>query len=306
MPTKDSAPDPGSTKRLSVSWSWDGRDVTVTVDGRILGSFSDQSALKEGGTFDLPDGSKLEVKLAATAPVGALQVKWTDAPAPAAASDAETRAEAPTAGPLPSAAEAPAQTGAPAAAPAAPVAAPVRTLTGEAEKRRLQMTERVGSAPSAASSGVAGAKTSMENVAQALRFTAHKCEITDAGLRVTFGPGRAPREVAWADIGRLVVRQLPPDQPWNAAVLLDIVALLDGTKWEPIRVFATTFVNYGVLPGGASTSRLENIRKLTRHLRDKNPAAQVDPETTTFMEGTAVPSRFANMTQFAEYDSHYH
>ena len=141
-------------------------------------------------------------------------------------------------------------------------------------------------------------------MAQALRFTAHKCEVFDGGLRVTSTPGKT-RDVRWSDVGRLVVRQLPPDPPWNASVLLDVIALVDGTRWEPVRIFVTTFVNYGALPEGASTSRLENIRNLARHLRSQNPGVALDPETTAFLDGPGAPARFGNMTQFAEYDSHY-
>ncbi len=88
-------------------------------------------------------------------------------------------------------------------------------------------------------------------------------------------------------------------------MLLDVVALVDNARWEPVRVFATTFVNYAALPGGASTSRLENVRKLTRLLREKNPAVALDPATTAFLDGPAPPARFADLTQFAEYDSNY-
>ena len=137
-----------------------------------------------------------------------------------------------------------------------------------------------------------------------LRFTAHKCEISDGGLRVTSAQGRT-REVRWSEIGRLVVRQLPPDPPWDAAVLLDVVALAEGVRWEPVRIFVTTFVNYGVLPGGSSTSRLENIRNLGRLLRDKNPTVDVDPNTTAFLDGTAPPGRFPNIAQFEQYDAGY-
>jgi lysophospholipase L1-like esterase len=63
-------------------------------------------------------------------------------------------------------------------------------------------------------------------------------------------------------------------------------------------------VNYAELPEGASTSSLENIRNLTRFLRAKNPAVDLDPETTAFLDGAAPPARW-NMTQFAEYDGHY-
>lgn len=453
MPHKEFALEPDGPKRLSVSWSGNYKDVTVTLDGQVVGSFDDQKALKEGGTFDLADGSKLEVKLATLFVFPELQVNRNGAPVPGSPGDARVRhagaynmifviaglnvvvgilveltgagflkglgigwpsvitgiiyailgffvkresmvalglavglfvldglailvagakaggsppigglvfrvflllpmlrgfgalralkdagprrpaprlpagfpASRPggrPAGPRPVSAGASAR--GTAAAPAAgsspvtnvstaaaapvdttPAPAPVRTLTGEAEKRRLQMTERMGAATSGRRVSLGQGQPSTETVAQALRFTAHKCEIHEGGLRVTLGPGKTPREVAWTDVGRLVVRQLPPDPPWNATVLLDIVVLVDGTRWEPIRVYATTFVNYGVLPGGSSTARLENIRKLTGHLKEKNPAVALDPETTSFLEGT-VPTRFANMTQFAEYDSHYH
>jgi hypothetical protein len=137
-----------------------------------------------------------------------------------------------------------------------------------------------------------------------LRFTAHKCEIFDGGLRVTSGQGKT-RDVLWGEMGRLVVRQFPPDPPWDAAPLMDIVSLMDGVRWEPVRVFVTTFVNYGVLPGGSSTSRLENLRKLARLLREKNPALVLDPETTAFVDGNQPPARFGNVAHFTEYDSHY-
>ena len=140
--------------------------------------------------------------------------------------------------------------------------------------------------------------------AEALRFTAHRCEIFDGGLRVTSAAGKT-RDVRWEEMGRLVVRQLPPDPPWSSSVLLDVVALVDGARWEPVRIFVTTFVNYAALPEGASTSRLENIRNLARFLRAQNPAVDLDPETATFIDGPSPPSRFGNIAQFVEYDSHY-
>ena len=143
-----------------------------------------------------------------------------------------------------------------------------------------------------------------QSFALALRFTAYKCEVTDAGLHVTRHTGET-FEVRWSDVGRVVVRQLPPIPPWGGAILLDVVALLGGTRWEPVRIFASTFVNYDALPGGASASEPDNVRNFARHLRDRNPGAALDPETTAFVEGSGAPARFGNMTQFAEYDSHY-
>jgi len=194
------------------------------------------------------------------------------------------------------------------AAGAASAAVPARRLTGEAEKRRLQMTERVakGPAPTVAARGTIStkaAKTATDAAASALRFLAHKCEIGEAGLHVTSPKGQG-RDVPWANIGRIVVRQLPPDPPWDSGVILDLVAYT-GERWEPVRVFGTTIVNYGALAGGASASRLDNLRRFARHVRERNPQVAVDEETLVFLETQKAPPRFVNMTQFTEYDALY-
>ncbi|PYQ21472.1 MAG: hypothetical protein DMF79_08135 [Acidobacteria bacterium] len=193
------------------------------------------------------------------------------------------------------------------AAAAASAAVPARRLTGEAEKRRLQMTERIGTGPAptvAARGGISiKAQAATDAAASALRFLAHKCEIGGAGLHVTLPSGQG-RDVPWADIGRIVVRQLPPDPPWDSGVILDLVAYVGG-RWEPVRVFGTTIVNYGALSGGASTSRLDNLRRFARHVRERHPAVAVDDETLGFLESQKAPARFVNMTQFTEYDALY-
>ena len=182
-----------------------------------------------------------------------------------------------------------------------------RVLDGEAEKRRLQMTERVAAAPAATVVGrgpvAMKGKASPDAAKAGLRFLAHKCEIGEAGLRVTLPSGQK-RDVTWTQIARVVVRQLPPDPPWDSAVILDLVSAADGQA-QPIRVFGTTVVNYTALAGGASTSRLENVRRLARHVRERHPQVQLDPETLEFLESQKAPARFVNMTQFVEYDARY-
>jgi hypothetical protein len=118
---------------------------------------------------------------------------------------------------------------------------------------------------------------------------------------LTTREGRS-RDVAWSGIGRVVARQLPPDPPWDAGLLLDLVAWLDG-RWEPIRVFTTTIVKLAALEG-APTSRTDTLRRLVRHVRERHPAVAVDDETLAFAEGRP-PARFVSMTQLAEYDAGY-
>jgi hypothetical protein len=189
----------------------------------------------------------------------------------------------------------------PAAAPAA------RVLSGDAERQRLRMTERVdaGPAPTVLGRGPISmkGKASVDAAATALRFVVHKVELLDSGLRATTREGRA-READWSGIGRVVARQLPPDPPWDAGLLVDLVAFLDG-RWEPLRVFTTTLVNFAALEGGSSTSRLENLRRLVRHVRERNPAVALDDETLAFAEGTRPPARFVTLAQLAEYDAGY-
>jgi hypothetical protein len=189
---------------------------------------------------------------------------------------------------------------------------PIKLLAGEAERRRLELTEkmkvsRVATGPlrpmDLGRRPVAG--WGRDAAAEALRFVVHKCEIGAAGLKATHTSLRI-RTLAWEEIASLLARQLPADPPWDARILLDVVPIAtaaDGT--EPVRILSTTFVNYAALPGGASTSRLENLRRLVAHLAERNPSAAVDPETAAFLQGDKAPARFATITQFAEYDSRY-
>jgi hypothetical protein len=192
----------------------------------------------------------------------------------------------------------------PAATRPAPVA---RVLSGDAERQRLHLSERLnaGPAPTVLGRGALSVKgqASVDAAAAALRFLAHKCEIGETGVKVTTREGRV-HAVDWSAIGRVVVRQLPPDPPWDAGLLVDLVAYREG-RWEPLRLFTTTLVNFAALGGEPSTSRLENLRRLGRHVRERNPGVAMDPETLAFVDATRPPLRFASTTELAQYDSVY-
>ena len=185
----------------------------------------------------------------------------------------------------------------------APVA---HVLSGDAERQRLRLTERLntGPAPTVLGRGAVSMKgqASVDAAAAALRFLAHKCEIGEAGLRFTTREGRV-RDVGWSGIGRIVARQLPPDPPWDAGLLVDVVAYLDG-RWEPLRLFTTTLVNFAALGGETSTSRMDNLRRLARHVRERQPTVALDDDTLAFVEGKP-PARLLSTTQLAAYDAVY-
>jgi hypothetical protein len=179
-------------------------------------------------------------------------------------------------------------------------------LSGDAERQRLRLTERLntGPAPTVLGRGAVSMKgrASVDAAAAALRFLAHKCEIGETGLRFTTREGRV-RDVGWSGIGRIVARQLPPDPPWDAGLLVDVVAYLDG-RWEPLRLFTTTLVNFAALGGEASTSRMDNLRRLARHVRERQPTVALDDDTLAFVEGKP-PARLVSTTQLAAYDAVY-
>jgi hypothetical protein len=195
------------------------------------------------------------------------------------------------------------------AAPAATTAPAVRTFSGDAERRRLELSQTASAttsriAPSGQRSEVR-TKADVDAAASGLRFVARKCEITPTGLKVQYPEGRT-RDVAYGEVASLVVRLLPPDPPWNAQPLLDaVVRSADNSAWEAVRVFSTTIFNTAALPGGGSTSRLENMRKLGAHLVAQNPGLSLDPETAAFVTEGKPPARFVNTTHFAEYDQRY-
>ena len=96
MPEKNFALEPGGPERLSLSWSGNFKDMSLTLDGQPLGSFDDAKALKEGGTFALPDGSSLEVKLTSPFLLPELQLTRDGEPIPGSSGDARVRQDEPT------------------------------------------------------------------------------------------------------------------------------------------------------------------------------------------------------------------
>ena len=206
----------------------------------------------------------------------------------------------------------PARTSAsPAPATARPAAAPppTRTFSGDAERRRLELSQAQTATSSrihpSGQRTVTRTKADVDSAASGLRFVARRCEITPAGLKVSYpeGPGR---DVGYAEIVSFVVRLLPPDPPWSSQPLCDaVVRSADNTSWETVRIFSTTVVNTAALPGGGSTSRLDNMRKLGTHLIAQNPTLSLDAETAAFVKEGKPPARFVNTNHFAEYDQRY-
>lgn len=92
MPKQKLKLDAKGPANVEVSWSWNFRNVTVTVDGREVGSIANKKELQQGKSFPLADGSALEVKL-----IGGVQsmlrVTRDGEPLPGSATDPGTLAK---------------------------------------------------------------------------------------------------------------------------------------------------------------------------------------------------------------------
>jgi hypothetical protein len=91
MPKQLYSLDPGGEKRLEVSWKAFWKDVTVSMDGAVLGVIPNQKALSAGQDFRLIDGAILKVQLVSKFTGTELRVLRNGQPLPGSASDPETR-----------------------------------------------------------------------------------------------------------------------------------------------------------------------------------------------------------------------
>jgi hypothetical protein len=188
----------------------------------------------------------------------------------------------------------------------------VAPSSGQASQKPLEMSAPsfVVPDPAVSSSMINQAEirtkpVTSEFVAAALRFLAYRCEIGDTGVRAIYSSGKQ-QEFQWTDFSAVVVRLLPSIAPFEGKLLLDLVySPVAGKPPVPLRMFSTTFVNYAFLPQGASPSSHENIRRLARFVVAKNRDIVIDPGTNQFIYMQKVPPRFANIAQFAEYESRY-
>jgi hypothetical protein len=203
---------------------------------------------------------------------------------------------------------------APALAATAPVRGPVRpdapagvspvvATANEAERRRIRLTAtevRQAERPASPWHRPSTFGRKEADPISLLRFAAHRCEIRAEGLRASY-PDGTTRELPWAEIAQIAVRQLPPDPPWERSLVVDLAP----AEGPPIRLLSTSFVNFAALPGGATASRLDNVRRLASLVREHNPGLQIESATEGFVASQGAPLRLLSMNQFAEYDARY-
>jgi hypothetical protein len=91
----------------------------------------------------------------------------------------------------------------------------------------------------------------------------------------------------------------------NAAIFVALIPLPTDGPTQPIRLLPATRTKYGVLPGSGATSH-ENFRRLVRHLKAKNPALAIEPESTPYLEeGKGFPPALPTADALVEYESQF-
>lgn len=188
-------------------------------------------------------------------------------------------------------------------APAAPSAEDVRHRLEAEQRAQAAAAARPGVRPTSAAAvrrdfSMRGPKTAAD-AAMELRFAVKECVFDGEGLRAR-SPDGSERRVAWASIGAIVARQMPPDPPYERVPFLDVVP----TEGPPLRILAATRVNYADLPGGAAPLAVENLRRLGRLVLERTSSVTADAETSAFLKGRP-PQAFAGMNQFTAFDSRY-
>jgi len=87
MPKQSYALEPNGPKRLEISWKWMWKNIEVALDGQLLGTIPDRKALRQGQTFQLPDGSPLHVQFVQGLATSGLNVTRNGRPLPGAVGD---------------------------------------------------------------------------------------------------------------------------------------------------------------------------------------------------------------------------
>jgi hypothetical protein len=91
MPAESFALEEGGPERLEIAWQGNWKDVTIRLDGEVLGTIPGRRELSDGQSYRLPDGSTLDVQLVRQLSSAELRVSRNGDPLPGSASDPAIR-----------------------------------------------------------------------------------------------------------------------------------------------------------------------------------------------------------------------
>jgi len=186
----------------------------------------------------------------------------------------------------------------------APVPPPLATPRSAADQRtdalRAAMPPAAITIPGTTSTrrGVSG-EISIDRIAEMIAFVARRVVVQRDVLQVT-GVEGTTAEHACGQIAGLWIRRLPTQKPWAGEIVLDILPAAAG---RPIRLFATTAVQFAEEPRAAGT-RLETYRRLAQLVTSASPQLTLDAETQTFLSG-GPPLELRTFDHFVDYNRRY-
>jgi hypothetical protein len=169
----------------------------------------------------------------------------------------------------------------------------VGAVAGVVVRRRWTRPDQ-GASSAEAAAARAQVRAARAAATAGLRFAVASAAIVADGLRA------GDRLLAWRDVARVVARRLPPDPPWTKATFVDLVP----ATGAPLRLAASTRIDYAALPGGAAPTAKGNFRRLVAVARHANPAIEIDAESAPVFDGGEAPI-FAAWETFLEYDARY-
>jgi hypothetical protein len=177
-------------------------------------------------------------------------------------------------------------------AAAAAVAAPALEAATPSVSVRIARSpiELDGADPAPAASAPARPRVTLPHSVRA-------AQLGDAGLVVQLDRG-GERRVGWDEITLALVRAIPV-QP-EPLLFVDLV-----TAAGPVRVMSNSQVDYDALPGGASATDRDNLRRLVALARHHHPALVVEDESAAFFAAGREPPSLPTKAAIAAHDARY-
>lgn len=131
-----------------------------------------------------------------------------------------------------------------------------------------------------------------------------KAEITPLGLRVQL-PMRLRSQLQWGQFERVAVRQLPSAAPYNGKVFLDLLPQSGGSRVQPLRLAASSLLNYDTLSEEESSGYQANFRRLVKFIQEKNPRVELDAATVGYIEHDGPAYQLKTPADLANYDKRF-
>jgi hypothetical protein len=117
--------------------------------------------------------------------------------------------------------------------------------------------------------------------------------ISRFGVEAHFEDGRL-RVVPWPEVVGIVARRLPLEPPYAGETFVDIVS----TAGSTVRIVPWTTLVGDVVNDGSE----ERARAVVKVAADYAPAAQIDPATRMFLEGTGRAAQLPDAATLALHD----